>query len=209
MFPDVTADTVTQLRNEHGINTVIDILISQHEKSKPQSLSAILMRHASLHMDLSNEHVLKTNRAVLWNKAKVFYKRAIANPSILKKPLMIEFSGEEGADAGALLFEFSQEVMRQVSEEYFEGDEGRKIPRSHWGGATELEMAGAMVAHSMLQGGPGLPCIHPAMYQSMVLGDCLELMSLQPGEFPTASDIPRNAATMDLLEMINEVCQIY
>ena len=116
---------------------------------------------------------------------------------------MMEFSGEEGADAGVLLFEFSQEVMRQVSEEYFEGDKGRKILRSHWGGTTEL------VAHSMLQGDPGLPCIHPAMYQLMVLGDCLELMSLQPGEFPTASDIPRNAAIMDLLKMIDEVCQIY
>ena len=115
--------TVTQLRNEHGINTVIDILISQHEKSKPMSLSALLMRHASLHMDGSDEHVLKTNRAVLWNKAKVFYKRAIACPAILKKTLMIEFSGEEGADTGALLFEFSQEVIRQVSEEYFEGNE--------------------------------------------------------------------------------------
>ena len=33
---------------------------------------------------------------------------------MLKKPLMIEFSGEEGADAGALLFEFTQEVVRQV-----------------------------------------------------------------------------------------------
>ena len=52
-----------------------------------------------------------------------------------------------------------------------------------------------MVAHSM-------------MYQSMVPGDCLELMSLQPGKFPTASDIPHNAVTMDLLEITDEVCQV-
>ena len=68
-------------------------------------------------------------------------------------------------------------------------------------------MAGAMVAHSMLQGGPGFPCLHPAVYQLMVLGDSVQLTSLQPEEFPTADDIPRNAATMDLLEMIDEVCQ--
>ena len=173
------------------------------------SLSALLMRHASIHMDGSDEVVLKTNRAVLWNKAKVFYKRAIACPEMLKKTLMIEFSGEEGVDAGALLFEFSQEVLRTISEEYFEGSEGRKVPKSHWGGTTELEMAGAMVAHSMLQGGPGFPCIHPAMYQSMVLGECMMLTSLQPEEFPTADDIPHNAVTMDLLEMIDEVCPIH
>ena len=106
------------------------------------------------------------------------------------------------------MFEFTQEVVRQVSEEYFEGSEGRKIPRSHWGRTTELEMAGAMVAHSMLQGGPGLPCIHPAVYHSMVLGESIQLTSLAPEDLPTADDIPRNAATIDLLEMIDEVCKI-
>lgn len=77
MFPHVSADMVTHLRNEHGMNTVIDILISQQEKSKPLSLSALLMRHVSLHMDNSDEHVLKTNRAVLWNKAKVFIREPL------------------------------------------------------------------------------------------------------------------------------------
>ena len=93
MFPDVASEAVTQLRNEHGLNTVIDILISQQEKSKPLSLSALLIYHASQHMDRSDEYVLKTNRAVIWNKAKVYYKRAVASPSMLKKPLMIEFNG--------------------------------------------------------------------------------------------------------------------
>ena len=78
---------------------------------------------------------------------------------------MIEFSGEEGVDAGTLLFEFSQEVLCTISEEHFEGSEGRKVPRSHKGGTIELKMAGAMVAHSILQEDPGFPCIHPAMFQ--------------------------------------------
>ena len=117
IFSDVA---VSQLRNEHGLNTVIDILISQQEKSKTLSLSALLMQHASRYMDGHNEHVLKTNRHVLWNKAKVYYKRAIASPSMLKKTLMIDFSGDEGADAGALLFEFCQDVVRQINEQYYE-----------------------------------------------------------------------------------------
>lgn len=72
MFPDVATETATQLRNEHGLNTVIDILISQQEKSKPITLSALLMWHASQHMDGTDEHVLKTNCAVLRNKAIVY-----------------------------------------------------------------------------------------------------------------------------------------
>ena len=64
-------------------------------------------------------------------------------------------------DAGALFFEFSRKVLHTVSEEYFEGSEGRKVPKSHWGGTAELEMAGAMVVHSMLQGGPHPPCNIP------------------------------------------------
>ena len=37
----------------------------------------------------------------------MFYKRAVIKlPELLKKDLCIEFSGEEGADAGALKFEF-------------------------------------------------------------------------------------------------------
>lgn len=74
--------------------------------------------------------------------------------------------------------------MRQDS---VESNESRKVSKSHWGGTTELEMAGT---HSMFQGGPGLPWIHPAMYQSMVLGECMTLTSLEPEELPTADDIP-------------------
>lgn len=193
------------LRSEHSLNHVIDTLVSQQEKNKPLTLSALLTRHASENMQVNNEQVLKTNRHVLWNKAKVYYKRAIASPDILKCPLMIEFSGEEGADAGALLFEFCQEVVRQVNEEYFEGEEGRRIPRNHWGSSTELEMAGAMVAHSLLQGGPALPCLHPAIFYSMVYGDNTNLPSLEAEHLPTAKDITRNAATIDIVDMIDKV----
>ena len=74
------------------------------------------MQHASRYMDGHNEHVLNTNWHVLWNKVKVYYKRAIASPSMLKNLLMIDFSGEEGAEAGALLFEFYQDVVRQITD---------------------------------------------------------------------------------------------
>ena len=137
-----------------------------------------------------------------------FYKRAVANRSMLRQNLMIEFSGEEGADAGALLYEFCEEVVHKVDEDYFEGQEDRRVPKCHWGSAFELEMAGAMVAHSILQGGPGLPCLHPAVFHTMVSGEAQAITTLTENELPTAKDIPRNASTYDILEMIDQVCTI-
>ena len=75
--------------------------------------------------------------------------------NLIKKQPVDRVHWEEGADAGALLYKFCEEVMRSVHEEYFEGQEDRRVPKCHWGSAFELEMAGAMVAHSILQGRPG------------------------------------------------------
>ena len=72
MFPTTPNETIRSLRTENTMNQVIDILVSQQEKNKPITLSALLIRHASEIMD-GNENVLKTNRHVLWNKAKVFF----------------------------------------------------------------------------------------------------------------------------------------
>ena len=60
-------------------------------------------------------------------------------------------------------------------------------------------MAGSMIAHSMLLGGPGFPCLHPAVFHSIAC------TSLDAEDFPSAEDIPRNAATFDLLEIISKV----
>lgn len=120
---------------------------------------------------------------------------------------MIEFSGEEGADAGALSFEFFEQVLQKVNEEWFEGSETRRIPRCHWGSETELVMAGCIMAHSILLGGPGFPCIHPAIFYIMCSGDLFtHLSNIPTDDLPTAEDIPRDASTTDLLEMIRKVC---
>ena len=61
-----------------------------------------------------------------------------------------------------------------------------------------------MIAHSVLQGGPGFPCIHPAVYYLMVSGNS-HLGELSTADLPTAADIPRDASTIDILELIGKV----
>ena len=209
MFPDIQECTIRQLRLEQNMSTndVIDVLVSQQEKSKSLPLQALLLRHSRVNIEDNNEYLLKTNRHCIWNKARVFYKRAVLSPSLLKQGLMIEFSGEEGADAGALRLEFFEKVLQEVNENWFEGSEERRIPRCHWGSEVELEMAGTMVAHSLLLGGPGLPCVHPGVYHMMVFGDSC-ISDLHADNLPNSEDIPRDASTIDLLEMISNVCKV-
>lgn len=198
IFPDVAEDTIRQLRSHMSTNEVIDILVSQHEKAKLLSLPALLAHHTRENIDMQDDNVLKTNRRVLWNKAMVFYKKGITtSPELLKKDLLVEFSGEEGADAGALKFEFFEKMLQEMNDHWFEGCDCRRIPRCHWGCESQMEMAGAML-------GPGFPCLHPAIFHVLASGD-VSLGALDPEDLPTIDDIPQDAFTMDLIDTISKV----
>lgn len=205
MFPSVREDAIRRLRigQRLSTNAVIDVLVSENEKSKePTSVSTILSDAAHLLIDEDDEYFMTTNRACMWNKAQIFYKRAMHDPSLLRKGLVISFSGEEGIDAGALRLEFFEKILLEVNEEYFEGDMQRRVPKCHYGCEMQLQLAGTIVAHSLLLGGPGLPCIHPGLLH-VVVKDSLE--GLEAHELPRKSDIPLNAATANLIELIDKV----
>lgn len=209
MFPGVPPGTIRHLRIDQSLsnNDVIDILVSQQEKAKQLTLPALLAHHSEEVIDFRDDYLLRTNRSSLWNKARVFYKRAITtSPSLLKKDLCIQFSGEEGTDAGALKFEFFEKVLQCVNDDWFEGADDKRMPRCHWGSESELEMAGAMMGHSILLGGPGFPCLHPTVFGVMANDSDDALQAVCAENLPTVEDIPRDASTIDLLEMISKVC---
>ena len=85
---------------------------------------------------------------------------------------------------------------------------GQRRERCHWGSEVELEIAGTMVAHSLLLGGPGFPCIHPGVYHMLVFGDCC-ISNVHAYNIPASEDIRQDASTIDLLEMISNVCALY
>ncbi len=91
-------------------------------------------------------------------------------------------------------------VIRNVTSEMFETT-GNPYKRAEWGTERDFEMAGLMVAHSILQGGPGLSCLPPVLYAFIISGsdDCLL------DEFPRLEDVPRSAATYDLIELCEKV----
>ena len=110
----------------------------------------------------SDELIVKVNRAVIFTKALALYKGARHDPSTLKKSIIIEFSGEDRVDTGALRNDFFKEALRQADIKLFEGQPGRRVSR-HCGSEESLEIIGCMIVHSLLQRGLGFPCIHPGL----------------------------------------------
>ena len=153
-------------------------------------------------LDVVSQYCLAIDRSTperLWVGAIAFYKRAKTKPELLRKDLCIQFegTGECGSDGGALRREFFEDVIKEANSRLLEGDERRRVVKKDWGMETMYEIMGMMVTHSVLLGGPGLPCLSPSMYQYMCgHGDAC---------YPTIEDIPLNLATYDLIRFIQKV----
>ena len=206
IFPDASPSHIRDVRINTGLSLdkVVEVLLAKKPAAVVPTTQTLLENLASQVIDFNNDITIIVNRNVLYNKAKVWYKCAMADPSRLKKNLMIHFTGESGIDAGALRNEFFTRVLHDINEELFEGPPDRRIPKNLWDADKEFQMAGIIASHSILLGGPGFNCLHPLMYDWMINP------SKEPMEnLPTASDIPQTAANVDLIELISKVrCMI-
>ena len=81
----------------------------------------------------------------------------------------------------------------------FEGEHDRHIPRKVFPLELQFEVTGMLVAHLILQRGPGIPCLSQAVYDYLVHWDPTMC-------YPAAEDIPLNLATHELLTLIEKVC---
>lgn len=115
--------------------------------------------------------VVRIRRQNLWKDAL----RAFAKASFLTNTLLnVQFIGEQGVDAGGPRREFLNIMMKKLVLEsgLLTGDEKRKSFT-----ANPLLIlneayfaAGKMVATSVIQGGPGVKCLSPAVYY-YIIGD--------------------------------------
>jgi hypothetical protein len=93
--------------------------------------------------------------------------------------------------------------MIAVDERLFEGNNFRRLPKKDGGMEQLFEIGGMMVAHSVVQGGPSLSCINPAIYHYMMTDNVEQSIMTYPLQ---VGDIPLNAGTADLIELIQQVC---
>lgn len=166
------------------------------------SVKELLIKQGRKELDMVSQYCLTIDRSTpehLWMGAVAFYKRAKTKPELLRKDLCIQYeaTGECGSDGGALRREFFEDTLKEANSRLLEGDDCRRVVKKDWSMEPMYEIMGMMVAHSILLGGPGLPCLSPCMYQYMCgNGDVC---------YPTIDDIPLNLATYDLKNFIQQV----
>ena len=132
----------------------------------------------------------------------MFYKSA-RKDELLRK-LNVMFEGYENAvDAGALRLEIFGDLMREVNMNLFEGKEDHRVPIYSWENVYLIKVAGIMVAHSLLHGGPGIPCLATSVYQYIVSGEREHSAS-----FVISEDLPKTPQTETLTKFLNEVCKM-
>ena len=204
MFPGIPKNVFERMiLDDHlPVETVIEMMVDR-KVIKPSTLPNLLSEIAEKMIDEDDDIVLKMSRAVIYNKAKHFYKASLHNPANLRRNLVVSFHGEEGVDVGALRNDFFCATLRGITEELFEGRPERLLPRNYWGSEHDFEIAGTAVAHSILSGGPGFACLHPAIYSQLAVHAILDEVE----DMPCAEDIPTNASTIDMLSLIEEVRQ--
>ena len=193
--PIVVSDSLHAFDDDHpGTSANFDVT---------DPLQSILHAHSRKVIDHFSQYKLSVDRSTsdkLWQSVLCFYKNAKIKPDKLKRELCVEFmdTGEVGIDSGALRREFFEEAIEQVNFRLFEDEDDRRIVKKEWGLEFMYEIAGMLVAHSILQDGPGFPCMSPAMFEF--------LASQNPDEcYPVKDDIPLNIATHELISFIDEV----
>ena len=145
--------------------------------------------------------VIHVSRENLWRDALTFYKRNMGDKQKLLSKLCVSFNGEDGIDAGALMVEFFTLLFNCAKENLFEPIEGKSwllVPKRSGGNLQIFKIAGIIIAHSILQGGPFFNFLAPWVV------DVLFNNNGTSGDIPL-EHIPINSATGGMINFIKSL----
>ena len=165
------------------------------------TLKAALQKYQKI-VDEDRCKIIDVDRTVLWKTALIFYKSS--SKEQLYRKLNVMFEGmEDAVDAGALSLEFFADLVRTTDYKLFEGKPDRRVPQYSWEHVYLIQMAGVMVAHSLLQKGPGMPCLAPYVYEYLVSGE-----KEHAAAYVNYEDLPEKSQTGVLKELIKRVSAV-
>lgn len=154
-------------------------------------------------LDTSRSKILDVDRSKLWKTSLVFYKSTPKEH--LYRQLSVMFEGlEDAIDAGALRLEFFGDLLRSVNNTLFEGKPDHRVPLYSWENVYLMKMGGIMIAHSLLQRGPGLPCLAPYVYEFILWGE-----KEQAAAYVTFEDLPETPQTEVLMAFLKGVSNYF
>lgn len=151
-------------------------------------------------VDKDNVKILQVDRESLWQRALIFYKSTPRKDLYCR--LSISFEGfEDAIDAGGIRIEFFGDLIRHMNNILFEGKVGHHVPRHSWDKVNPLCMGGLMLAHSILQEGPGMPTLAPYVYTFLLYGEKEKSVSCITSE--DLPDTPQNADLTEFFKMVS------
>ena len=68
-----------------------------------------------------------------------------------------------------------------------------------------MEIVSCMMAHSLLQRGPGMPCLHPGLVHYLITKNVAIESVNDSTIIPVKDAIPLNTSTSDLIDLIDKV----
>ena len=119
---------------------------------------------------------LEVDEGDLVQDAVVYYKSIQFDASC---PLRITYQGQPAIDSGGVMRQFYSDLFEGLVEGklmvLFEGENAHKVPSYQPQAVMSgmFEMVGKMIAHSLVQGGPGFPCLALPCFYYLVTGDVM------------------------------------
>lgn len=150
-------------------------------------------------LDTERSKTIDVDRTKLWKTALVLYKSTPKEH--LYRQLNVMFEGlEDAMDAGALRLEFFGDLLRSINNTLFVGKPDHRVPLYSWENIYLMKMAGIMVSHSILQNGPGMPCLVPYVYEFIIWGD-----KEHAAAYVTFEDLPETSQMEVLMAFLKGV----
>ena len=169
------------------------------------ALAAMLSQYARSVTVLDRNFYLTLRRDEIWPKGCQFYKAAKIDKKRLRWNLVVEYETEEGIDAGtAIKGDFFCEFLKQIDQRLFEGSAYRRVPKKDIGLESLFELAGIMMVHSVVHGGPSFSRMCPLVHAFLMNGRIVEVVHASISNI-SVEDIPHNAGTDAVINLINMV----
>ena len=81
------------------------------------------------------------------------------------------YSGQPAADTGGVIRQFYTQLLEVIADTFFQGDTYRSpVYNCDLVASGVMKLVGAIIVHSVLQGGPGFPIFSPGVYNYLAKG---------------------------------------
>ena len=207
MFPDTPSTRLNAILTvSSNWEDAVDLLVN-NEKPTEYGLDEVLKKYQGemIESGAPMQHLV-VQRDDVWRDGVRFYKMTIANKEMLKRPLVVEFKGEEGVDGGALKVEFFSKFFDAICKRMFEQTPNEQflIPKRSGANLQVFKIIGVAIGHSLAQGGPPFPYFPPWCF-AIISGKEEEDVVSSIAKESFKDSIPQNEGTSNLLQFLNEL----